>query len=144
MVPHILKKELCAACPAEPQPPKTTPWQAWQPPMSLNAQWTPPQQEGYSPVYPFGMQSQITPFIPAELPRAPAPVVAPPLPPLPVPSVAQVPNAPAPPAPPVIHRGVLCDMCDDVVEGIRHKCLDCPSKYPSSMCHTNPDSFCRL
>ena len=27
---------------------------------------------------------------------------------------------------PVIHRGVLCDVCDKTIEGIRHKCLDCP------------------
>ncbi|KAJ7751215.1 hypothetical protein DFH07DRAFT_745724 [Mycena maculata] len=52
-------------------------------------------------------------------------VSAAPLPPLPVPAVTQVPEAPAPPAPPVIHRGVICDMCDNVIEGIRHKCLDC-------------------
>ncbi|KAJ6575392.1 hypothetical protein B0H19DRAFT_1254950 [Mycena capillaripes] len=128
MAPHILKKEFCAACPAEAQPPRMAAWPTWQPPMSYNALWTPPPQQGYSPIYPFGMQPQITPFIPAdELPRAPAPAAAAPLPPLPVPSVAQVPSAPAPPAPPVIHRGVVCDMCDTVVEGIRHKCLDCPN-----------------
>ncbi|KAJ7786588.1 hypothetical protein B0H16DRAFT_1490973 [Mycena metata] len=119
--PHAMKKEVCAACPTEDQPSgigmTPTPWAAWQP---LTPQWTPPQQ-GYTPVYPFGLQApQITPFIPDNFPRAPAP-----LPPLPVPSVAQVPEAPAPPAPPVIHRGVVCDGCDNVVEGIRHKCLDC-------------------
>ncbi|KAJ6503265.1 hypothetical protein C8R47DRAFT_969140 [Mycena vitilis] len=120
--PHTLKKEVCAACPAV-DPPASTPW--GRPlPMPFSSQWTPPQQ-GYNPIYPF-MPSQITPFIPAnELPRAPAPVAAVTLPPLPVPSVAQVPRAAPPPAPPVIHRGVVCDMCDNVVEGIRHKCLDC-------------------
>ncbi|KAJ7651681.1 hypothetical protein DFH06DRAFT_1207790 [Mycena polygramma] len=119
--PHTLKKEVCAACPAV-DPPANTPW--GRPlPMPFISQWTPPQQ-GYNPIYPF-MQPQ--PFIPAnELPRAPAPVAAAALPPLPVPSVAQVPGAAPPPAPPVIHRGVVCDMCDNVVEGIRHKCLDCP------------------
>jgi len=122
MAPHIMKKEFCAACPVETQAPRMsvgpTPWPAWQQP-------GPAQLQGYSPIYPFQMQPQITPFVPVnELPRAPA--AAAPLPPLPVPSVAQVPTASAPPAPPVIHRGVLCDMCDSVVEGIRHKCLDCP------------------
>ncbi|KAJ7170143.1 hypothetical protein C8R46DRAFT_896701 [Mycena filopes] len=121
MGPHEMKKEVCVACPAEDQPSTLrmtpAPWPAWQPP---TPQWTPPQQ-GYTPIYPFGYQApQITPFIPGnDLPRAPAAAS------LPVPSVAQVPEAPAPPAPPVIHRGVLCDVCDSVVEGIRHKCLDC-------------------
>ena len=27
---------------------------------------------------------------------------------------------------PVIHENILCDMCRDVVVGVRHKCLDCP------------------
>jgi len=31
--------------------------------------------------------------------------------------------APAPALP--IHRGIICDMCDRVIEGVRHKCLDC-------------------
>lgn len=26
---------------------------------------------------------------------------------------------------PVIHHGVICDSCENTVEGIRHKCLDC-------------------
>ncbi|KAJ7675344.1 hypothetical protein B0H17DRAFT_1081087 [Mycena rosella] len=136
MAPHIMKKEVCAACPVDDAPkmgpsapfsycPPFAPWSSL--PLSSvaagsSAQWTPAQQ-CYNPVYPFGGP---TPFIPeTDLPRAPAPAVAAPLPPLPVPAVAQVPEAPAPPAPPVIHRGVICDMCDNVVEGIRHKCLDC-------------------
>ncbi|KAJ7246253.1 hypothetical protein B0H12DRAFT_761399 [Mycena haematopus] len=126
MAPHIMKKEVCAACPVEAQPPRMSmgpaPWAAWQQSMM------PPQLQGYSPIYPFQTQPQVSPFVPGnELPRAPAPAAAAPLPPLPVPSVAQVPTASAPPAPPVIHRGVVCDMCDNVVEGIRHKCLDCPN-----------------
>ncbi|KAF5385350.1 hypothetical protein D9615_001201 [Tricholomella constricta] len=32
---------------------------------------------------------------------------------------------PPPPPPPVIHRSVICDMCETTIEGIRHKCLDC-------------------
>ncbi|KAF9486564.1 hypothetical protein BDN70DRAFT_870152 [Pholiota conissans] len=26
----------------------------------------------------------------------------------------------------VIHTGVVCDMCHSTIEGVRHKCLDCP------------------
>ncbi|PPQ79402.1 hypothetical protein CVT25_002672 [Psilocybe cyanescens] len=29
-------------------------------------------------------------------------------------------------SPPVIHTGILCDVCNEVIEGVRHKCLDCP------------------
>ncbi|KAG9314139.1 hypothetical protein JVU11DRAFT_4924 [Chiua virens] len=25
-----------------------------------------------------------------------------------------------------IHRGIICDMCNQTIEGTRHKCLDCP------------------
>ncbi|KAF7337477.1 hypothetical protein MSAN_02220700 [Mycena sanguinolenta] len=126
MAPHALKKEVCAACPVEAQSPMIptgpTPLPAWQPSMIP----PPPQLQGYSPIYPFQMQPpQAIPFLPGkELPRAPAPPAAAPLPPVP----AQVPTVPAPPppAPPVIHRGIICDMCDKVgIEGIRHKCLDC-------------------
>ena len=31
--------------------------------------------------------------------------------------------------PPVIHRGVSCDVCNKIIEGIRHKCLDCPGRF---------------
>ena len=34
-----------------------------------------------------------------------------------------------PPPPPVIHRGVFCDVCNKIIEGIRHKCLDCPGRF---------------
>jgi len=34
--------------------------------------------------------------------------------------------SPAVPSPPVIHKGVSCDVCTKIIEGIRHKCLDCP------------------
>ena len=30
--------------------------------------------------------------------------------------------------PPVIYKGVFCDVCDKIIEGIRHKCLDCPGR----------------
>jgi len=27
---------------------------------------------------------------------------------------------------PVVHTNVLCDICKEVIVGVRHKCLDCP------------------
>lgn len=39
------------------------------------------------------------------------------------------PTPPAVPPPPVIHQGIVCDMCEMVIEGVRHKCLDCPGAY---------------
>jgi hypothetical protein len=33
---------------------------------------------------------------------------------------------PSSPAEPVIHTNVFCDMCREVIVGVRHKCLDCP------------------
>ncbi|KAJ6483881.1 hypothetical protein DFH09DRAFT_1211561 [Mycena vulgaris] len=121
MAPHQMKKEVCAACPAEDAPRMMNisaplSWSSLPVPLSAQwsappTQWATPAQQGYSPAYPFGGPPPITPFIPAEaLPRAPAPAS---LPPLPIPAVAQVPEAPAPPAPPLIHRGVRCDMCDN-------------------------------
>ena len=29
---------------------------------------------------------------------------------------------------PVIHKGIACDVCHKIIEGIRHKCLDCPGR----------------
>ncbi|KAH7914718.1 hypothetical protein BJ138DRAFT_999464 [Hygrophoropsis aurantiaca] len=29
-------------------------------------------------------------------------------------------------AKPVVHRGVICDKCDKIIVGIKHKCMDCP------------------
>ncbi|KAJ7103265.1 hypothetical protein B0H15DRAFT_767366 [Mycena belliarum] len=129
MAPHIMKKEFCAACPVEDAhkvaPFALAPWARWEPlPLRLaSPSWPASSQQGYSPAYPFGTPA--TTLFPGA--NAPAPAAPAPLPPLPVPAVAQVPEAAAPPAPPVIHRGVVCDMCDNVVEGIRHKCLDCPN-----------------
>ncbi|KAJ7193347.1 hypothetical protein GGX14DRAFT_589198, partial [Mycena pura] len=130
MTPHMMKKEVCAACPAEAQPSKaaSSSWPTFLPPpfppppptqWAPSQMWTPPQQ-GYCPIYPFGAPTP-TPTTPHNHPPAPAPTATASLP-----ADAQVPESPAPPAPPVIHRDVVCDMCDKVIEGVRHKCLDCP------------------
>jgi hypothetical protein len=38
---------------------------------------------------------------------------------------------PSSPAEPVIHTNVFCDMCREVIVGVRHKCLDCAGlSYP--------------
>ncbi|KAJ7631253.1 hypothetical protein FB45DRAFT_917981 [Roridomyces roridus] len=94
MAPHAMKKEVCAACPAE-STPQPTQFNGW-----VTA------QQGYCPAYPFGL-----------------------------PATHQCP--PQVPAPPVIHRGVVCDICDDVIEGIRHKCLDCPDYDLCTQCITS-------
>ena len=65
----------------------------------------------------------IEPFIPPL--RVSTPIDQPPqinLPPLPQSSSPMNP----PPPPPVIHQGVRCDVCNATIEGVRHKCLDCP------------------
>lgn len=43
-----------------------------------------------------------------------------------------------PPPPPVIHTGVLCDLCETTIEGVRHKCLDCAGKL------VNIIYYCRI
>ncbi|KAF7303155.1 hypothetical protein MKEN_01279200 [Mycena kentingensis (nom. inval.)] len=114
MGPHSMQKEVCAACP--PQPAAATPivvpsWPHLPPPPPVPAavQWTPsqlwtPPQPGYAPVYPY------LPSTVGDIGRGP--------------TVAN----PPPPAAPVrlpIHHGIVCDGCDKVPEGSRHKCLDC-------------------
>ena len=29
----------------------------------------------------------------------------------------------------VIHKGILCDVCNKEIVGIRNKCLDCPGRF---------------
>jgi hypothetical protein len=41
------------------------------------------------------------------------------------------------PPPPAIHRGVVCDHCEKTIEGVRHKCLDCPGESYSLDCGIN-------
>ncbi|KZT72898.1 hypothetical protein DAEQUDRAFT_754913 [Daedalea quercina L-15889] len=38
-----------------------------------------------------------------------------------------------------VHRNILCDSCNNVVVGIRHKCLDCPDYDLCSQCHAIPE-----
>ena len=65
----------------------------------------------------------IEPFIPPL--RVPTPIDQPPQINLPPPPQSSAPVNPPPP-PPVIHQGVRCDACGATIEGVRHKCLDCP------------------
>ncbi|KAG6837315.1 hypothetical protein H0H93_011410 [Arthromyces matolae] len=65
---------------------------------------------------------------PGLIPPSDSPFI-PPLPPIrsaPYPPAISTSPLRTPPPPPVIHRGIICDKCDLTIEGIRHKCLDCP------------------
>lgn len=74
----------------------------------------------FIPPLPFGSDNPFwSPVQPPILHPPPSTVI--PHPPSPGPILITTP----PPRPP-IHRGVLCDRCDKVIEGVRHKCLDCP------------------
>lgn len=58
---------------------------------------------------------------PTQLREGPTPV------PNPVPTPTPAPDREATPTPgPVVHSGIICDVCQDTVIGVRHKCLDCP------------------
>ena len=43
-------------------------------------------------------------------------------------------SAPSAASTPVIHRGIVCDVCDKTIEGVRHKCLDCPGRSLTGVC----------
>lgn len=45
-------------------------------------------------------------------------------------ATAQAPIAASNPTP-VVHLGIVCDVCNEIVEGVRHKCLDCPGPFTS-------------
>ncbi|KAH9929671.1 uncharacterized protein B0H18DRAFT_995683 [Fomitopsis serialis] len=38
-----------------------------------------------------------------------------------------------------VHRNVICDVCNDVIVGTRHKCLDCADYDLCSQCYAIPD-----
>lgn len=107
-------------------------------------QWATAPQPGmtgpnstHNSFYPFGAPTPVIPFIPPHTVFSPAtslpdsPVIPQATPTAPVHApMTSGPQAPivAPPPPPVIHQGIVCDMCNRTIEGVRHKCLDCPGK----------------
>ncbi|KAH7923239.1 hypothetical protein BV22DRAFT_1036572 [Leucogyrophana mollusca] len=48
---------------------------------------------------------------------------------LPEPAVLSTPESE-----PVVHRGIICDKCEKIIVGVRHKCLDCPDYDLCSPC----------
>ena len=85
-----------------------TPVTPFIPPLSSGGTWPPMQPS--SPVTQHTPSSNVAPRPPSS-PQVTTPIPAP----------------VSTPTPPPIHRGVLCDMCNEVIEGVRHKCLDCRS-----------------
>ncbi len=159
---HSFSKRTCPSCPrpwVSPQP-----WATWQPPVTEPASSTssafstlPPLPNLPPPPLPppgrlLVPGKQIQPW---EHIYTPAPVSAfvPPSPSIASPRL--VPDAPALPcvlppaaspdapvqeastpaaAPVVVHEGIICDACNRTVEGIRHKCLDCPGMQHNDSC----------
>jgi hypothetical protein len=39
---------------------------------------------------------------------------------------------------PVIHRNILCDSCNEIIIGVRRKCLDCPGEIIRSNATQSP------
>ncbi|RDB28832.1 hypothetical protein Hypma_015902 [Hypsizygus marmoreus] len=121
------------ASPAPPLQPLSLP--SWPPTRSIYPPWTasmpslPTCHNNQAYTFRYGASSPpVEPFIPPL--RVPSPVSSPERsfnvstirsqhPGRPV-------TPPPPPPPPIIHQGVICDMCEATIEGIRHKCLDCP------------------
>lgn len=73
----------------------------------------------------------VTPQVLSPVPRSPVPVIPSRSPsPSVTPQPIFVPRAPSPvmSPPAVVHVGIVCDMCNNTIVGVRHKCLDCPGK----------------
>jgi next to BRCA1 gene 1 protein len=60
----------------------------------------------------------------------------------PTPRSVPIMEASAPEVPePVVHRGIICDVCNETITGVRHKCLDCPGMAThciENLCLTDP------
>jgi hypothetical protein len=89
----------------------------------------PPRGSPFVPFIPPSL-GNVQPFVPRS--SAPTPILPPPPPPVVSPSP---PTMTPPPPPPIIHQGIICDMCDKIVEGVRHKCLDCPGTLYNTHVH---------
>jgi hypothetical protein len=134
--------------PTPPAPYQAHPWSSSSGGPPHSSSWMPSWQVmppgAPSMAYPFQRYATPLPFIPppsssARSPWSPMRPLSPAVPhppsnvsPPPMPArasePAQVPGpaaTPTPPPRPPIHRGVICDMCDHEIEGLRHKCLDC-------------------
>ncbi|KAF8899092.1 hypothetical protein BD779DRAFT_1486970 [Infundibulicybe gibba] len=125
------------ALPAVPMSPPS--WPSWAPPLP------PPPPPFNSLIQPFFPPNPVTPMIPFVPPQS---VFVPPrnLPEPPRlsaesnihPAADTIDSAPArvrtPPPPPPIHLGILCDLCKNIIEGVRHKCLDCPDYDLCTLC----------
>lgn len=110
--PHVLKKESCPACPTPPA-------------SSMNGA---PSTNMISVQPPLVQWPNLVPFHTVPPPMLP---VSPPV----VPQQSQT-LTPTPPTPPsaVVHAGVGCDVCEKTIEGVRHKCLDCPDYDLCTVC----------
>ncbi|KAJ7597410.1 hypothetical protein C8J56DRAFT_920004 [Mycena floridula] len=84
------------------------------------------------PKLPGAWVSSEAPFRSMAVPPPPPPLFPAPWPQAP-PRPQAMPETPAP----VVHRGVLCDVCDKTIEGSRHKCLDCPDYDLCTKCITS-------